>query len=93
MSGQQWWSCEIHRAEGLAVVRKVLRADRGGVRWRDGVLMLDDDAFAHLVHLGTVGDQDGAIVWADDAGHTTTSETGVPRVRFGRYFYPVMACP
>ena len=91
MSGDRRYTCQIHGAEGRAVVRRVMRSPRGMAPWRDGILELDREAFDDLVHLGTVSEDDGAIVYADDSGRANSH--AVPRVRFGADLYPVMESP
>lgn len=91
MGGRKWYACEIHRPEGLAVVRRVLRSARGEASYRNGILSLDQLALDDLVHLGTVSDDNGAVVYADDSG--CVNMHGVPRIRFGRDLYPVIESP
>ena len=57
-----WW-CEMPRAEGkwLTGPDGPLASGPGGATWAAGVLTLTAAAFAHLEHLGTIGDGDGRI--------------------------------
>lgn len=63
----------------------------GEASYHNGVLAIDQVALDDLVHLGTVSDDDGAVVYADDSG--CVNMHGVPRIRFGRDLYPVIESP